>query len=77
VLLGDRDVNPNDADLRHTAGAERQGPHRLARGRFFFAAGVATARALATPFAWTIQIVPGVAHSNGGMVAAAARVLFA
>jgi hypothetical protein len=76
VLLGSADINPNDADLRHTAGADRQGPHRLARGQFFFGAGAATARVLGVQFGWTLQLVPGVAHSNGSMVPAAAQVLF-
>lgn len=75
VLLGEADTDPNDPDLRHTAGADRQGPHRLARGRFFYAAGLNTARALATPFGWSLQTVPGVAHSNGGMRPAAAHLL--
>ncbi len=76
VLLGENDTNPADPDLRHTAGADRQGLHRLARGSFFFQAGLTTARSLGTPFGWMLQTVPGVAHSNGGMVPAAARILF-
>ena len=31
--------------------------------------------ALATPFGWSLQTVPGVAHTNGGMRPAAARLL--
>lgn len=76
VLLGENDTDPADPDLRHTSGADRQGPHRFARGSFFFQSGLRTARALAAPFGWTLQTVPGVAHSNSGMVPAAARVLF-
>jgi hypothetical protein len=77
VLLGESDTDPNDPDLRHSSGADRQGPHRLARGHFFFAAGRTTAGALGTRFGWTLQTVPGAVHSNGDMAAAAARVLFA
>jgi hypothetical protein len=75
VLLGENDTDPNDPDLRHTAGADRQGPHRFARGHFFFAAGGSTARALGAPFAWTLATVPGATHSNGEMAPAAARLL--
>jgi pimeloyl-ACP methyl ester carboxylesterase len=76
VLLGENDTDTNDPDLRHSSEADRQGPHRLARGHFFFAAGRTTAGALGTPFGWTLQTVPGAVHSNGDMAAAAARSLF-
>jgi hypothetical protein len=77
VLLGENDTDPNDADLRSTPEAERQGPHRLARGQFFFAAGRATAQALGVTFGWRLETVPGATHSNSEMVPAAARALFA
>jgi pimeloyl-ACP methyl ester carboxylesterase len=77
VLLGENDNDPNDPDLRSSPEADRQGPHRLARGQFFFAAGRATALALGTPFGWRLEIVPGAAHSNSAMAPAAARALFA
>ncbi len=76
VLLGENDTDPADPDLRHTAGADRQGPHRLARGQFFYRAGLRTARLLGLPFGWTLVTVPGAAHSNGAMVPAAAQALF-
>lgn len=76
VLLGENDTNPNDTDLRHTAGADRQGLHRFARGQFFYRAGLRTARLLGTPFGWNLVTVPGVAHSNSAMVPAAAQALF-
>lgn len=76
VLLGENDTDPNAPDLRHTAAADRQGLDRFTRGLFFFAAGRSTAAALGAPFGWSLQTVPGVAHSNGGMAPFAARELF-
>merc|ERR1712083_910719 len=35
ILLGSQDTNPESKDLRHTPEAEKQGPHRLARGQAF------------------------------------------
>ena len=76
VLLGENDTDPNDSDLRHTPEADRQGPHRFARGHFFFEAGRNAAGALGAPFGWALKTVPGAAHSNGDMAPAAARALF-
>lgn len=76
ILLGEDDTDSNDPDLRHSADADRQGPNRWARGHFFYQAGLNASRALGIPFGWTLQTVPGVAHSNADMVPAAARATF-
>jgi hypothetical protein len=72
VLLGTADTDRADPDLRKTPEADAQGPHRYARGQAFYARGQAAAAASGGPFGWTLQEVPGVAHSNAGMAAAAA-----
>lgn len=73
VLLGTADTDTADPDLRTTPEANRQGPHRLARGQSFFAAGRKRADRLGVPFGWRIEFVPDVGHSNRLMAKAAAR----
>jgi poly(3-hydroxybutyrate) depolymerase len=68
VLLGDADTNPAHPSLRHTPEADRQGPHRLERGRRFYAAGRETARLRVLPFGWSCAIAPGVGHDNARVV---------
>lgn len=67
ILLGDADIDPDYPNLRRTPEAMAQGPHRFARGQFFFDAARAAAERQETPFAWRIVTVPGVAHDNAGM----------
>lgn len=76
VLLGTADTDPNHSSLNRDPPQMLQGPHRLARGMNFFAAGQAAAQALAVPFGWSIDYAPGIAHDNGGMASFAARRLF-
>lgn len=76
VMLGDQDIDPNHDQLNNSEGAKAQGPHRLARGVFFFAASEAEARRLNVPFGWKKIIVPGVDHDNTRMAKAAAEALF-
>jgi len=75
VLLGEADIDPNHESLPRGPGPEAQGPHRFARGQAFFAAAEAEARRLGVPFAWQLQTVPQVGHSNSGMATAAAPLL--
>ncbi|UYV15829.1 hypothetical protein [Porphyrobacter sp. ULC335] len=75
VLLGTADTDMADPDLRTTEEANRQGPHRFARGQSFHAEGRALAERLGTPFGWQIDFVPGVGHKNGLMAQAAARLI--
>ena len=77
VLLGTADTDVNDPNLRTTPEANRQGPHRFARGQSFLAEGRAAAARLDVPFGWTLEEVPGVGHSNGRMAEAAARLIAA
>ncbi|MEX2381295.1 MAG: hypothetical protein WD490_02840 [Opitutales bacterium] len=75
VLLGDQDTDVDHPQLLRTAGALAQGPHRFARGQKFFETAKAEAAGLGIPFAWSLKIVEGVAHSNSGMAGAAAGLL--
>lgn len=76
VMLGDQDIDPNHYQLNNTKGARAQGPHRFARGQFFFAAAEAEAKRLGVPFGWKKIVVPGVDHDNTRMAAAAAAEIF-
>lgn len=76
ILLGTADNDPAYPNLRRTPEAMAQGPHRLARGEFFFGSAAATAAALGTDFRWTLEKVEGVGHQNGGMAPAAAARLY-
>jgi hypothetical protein len=64
IFLGQNDVNPNSAGLRHTPEADAQGLFRLARGRYFFSQSQAIARAGSYPYNWSIAEVPGVGHDH-------------
>ena len=71
VLLGDQDNDANHSSLRRTPEAASQGAHRFARGVHFYETGKRVAAARGQAFGWRLEVVPGVAHSNGGMAAAA------
>ncbi|TAD76382.1 MAG: alpha/beta hydrolase [Sphingomonadales bacterium] len=77
VLLGTADTDMTDPNLRTTPEANRQGPHRLARGQSFYAEARAAAERIDMPFGWRMEFVPGVGHSNGRMARAAARLISA
>jgi poly(3-hydroxybutyrate) depolymerase len=76
VLLGTADTDPQDPNLRRTPEALAQGPHRFARGHFFYDAGKHRAESLDVPFGWQLETAPGVGHSDKGMAPYAARLLF-
>ena len=76
VLLGEDDDDPKTDGLRTTAGAMRQGKHRLERGKYFFASGRDAADRFGVPFRWRALIVPDAGHSNEAMAPAAAALLF-
>ncbi len=67
ILLGDRDNDPDSSSLNKTEGAMMQGKHRFERGQFFHDFGKEMARRQGWEFGWSLRIIPGVAHSNGGI----------
>jgi predicted amidohydrolase YtcJ/poly(3-hydroxybutyrate) depolymerase len=77
VLLGEKDIDPNDKNLPRDAGARAQGEHRFERGQNFYKAGQAEAKRLQVELRWTLQTVPDVGHDNAKMAPAAAQALFA
>ncbi len=75
VLLGDKDTDPNHSQLNKSAQAMQQGPYRLARGENFHHQAQARCEVLKCRFGWTLQRVPGAAHSNAQMAPRAAELL--
>lgn len=75
VLLGEADNNPNHRHLRRATEAMAQGAHRFERGQTFFATARKFADAIGAPFAWELETVPDVGHSNRKMAPAAAKLL--
>jgi len=76
ICLGELDNDPDASHLPKDAAAERQGPHRLARGHHYFETAKAEANRLGCPFNWSLTTVPGVGHEGGKMAAAAVPLLF-
>jgi hypothetical protein len=76
VLLGDQDTNTTHRSLRRTPQAMKQGAHRFERGHIFYRSCKQMADSLKVEFAWDLQVVPGVAHSNKGMSKGAEKVFF-
>ena len=72
VLLGDDDTDPEHPQLRRTPEAMRQGANRLERGHAFYERARRAAVDMRTPFMWSVQVAPGVAHSNARMAPYAA-----
>lgn len=64
LLLGQQDINPNSAGLRHTPEADVQGINRLARGRYFYTESKKQADALSSDFQWSVAEVAGVGHDH-------------
>lgn len=67
VILGDQDNDPGGRLLNQSEGAMEQGPHRFARGQAFFASARSLAQQKGWEFGWSVRIVEGVGHSNGGI----------
>lgn len=75
VMLGESDNDPNHVEINKSPGAEAQGPTRFARGQSFMADIEAVSSRLGVSSRWREITVPGVAHEQKRMAAAAAPVL--
>jgi len=75
LMLGDRDIDRNDPELRKTKQALAQGANRFERGRAFYKEAEDRAAEWKIPLGWRLQVVPGVAHEPARMSAPAAAVL--
>jgi poly(3-hydroxybutyrate) depolymerase len=77
VLLGTADNDPDHFSLNREPASVAQGPHRLARGEAFFAAGRDLAAARGWRFGWKLAYAQGIGHDNARMAPFAADVLLA
>jgi hypothetical protein len=75
VLVGDRDIDRQDPDLRRTPQAMAQGPHRLARAQRFYAEARTASDRMGVALGWSCFIASGVAHQNARAAAFAAPLL--
>lgn len=75
IMLGELDRDPGHAQLRRTPGAMAQGAHRYERGESFYREARNRAAESGVAFGWRLRAVPGAAHENRKMSAAAATVL--
>ncbi len=76
ILLGQKDRNRTAKVLLRSPEAMRQGPHRLARGRYFYQTGLRAAATMGVPCNWRIVEAPDAGHSNRALAPVAAE-LFA
>lgn len=78
VFLGEEDdADETRGSLRSTPRADRQGPGRLSRGRYFYRVAEDAADRLGVALGWKLHLVPGVGHDYERMSAAAAEYLYA
>lgn len=73
MLLGQKDRITTGKVLLKSPEAARQGPHRLARGRFFYQSGKTLAGVQSAPFGWRIVEAPHAGHSNRLLAPVAGR----
>lgn len=77
VFLGEEDdADETRGSVRRTPETDRQGTHRLARGKYFFRKAREAAEALGVNFEWKIEIVPDIGHDYERMSQAAAEYLY-
>ena len=77
VFLGGADnADETRGDLVHSAETDRQGLHRLARGKHFHAQATRLAASRHVRFDWTLVVVPGIGHDPRAMSQAAADYLY-
>ena len=62
ITIGENDCDPNAHDLPRGEVAEAQGPHRLARGRWYLRHCTDLAARLGVALGWQHEIVPGAGH---------------
>ena len=77
VLLGELDNETEQGGtLLRSISADKQGIHRLARGRFFYDFSKKVAEEMGADYNWKLKIIPNVGHDHENMGKAAARLLY-
>ena len=67
ILLGENDTNEEDPNLSRSERSMLQGPHRFARGQYYYKMGTTAAQQEKCPFGWKIQTVPEAGHGIRGV----------
>lgn len=77
LFLGELD-NENESGglLLRSPTVDKQGLHRLARGKYFYKEGKLKAERMNTPFNWKLEVIPNTGHDFRKMGAAAAEYLY-
>ena len=75
ILLGDADTDGSAPDLPRDDFAMAPGPHRLARGQWYFEHCAKLAERLGTAFGWRLQTVRGAGHVSQEVFDRAANIL--
>lgn len=77
VFLGEQDnANETGGSFLQSKSADKQGHHRLERGKLFYKQAKEMAAKLNTEFNWELKIVPGVGHNYKKMGQAASDYLY-
>jgi poly(3-hydroxybutyrate) depolymerase len=76
LMVGEKDIDPDDENLARSAGAMKQGEMRVERGENFFKSATAAANELGVKLGWELVEVPDVAHDGQSMSRAAAEALY-
>ena len=77
LLLGESDIAQDEAGLPQFPGAIVQGPHRLARGRYYYSNCRETAARIGADFNWRLVTAPGVGHDDKDIAGPAAEIIAA
>lgn len=75
LLIGSLDTDANAHDLPRWDDAAAQGPHRLARGQWYFEHCSNLAHRLDSPLNWDMEVVEGAAHISPLIYARASDLL--
>jgi len=76
VIVGENDVDPNSANLRHTPQADLQGNNRLERAQYFYNDSRSIADDLNLNFNWNYGLVPNAGHEGDANAVYAADLLY-
>ena len=75
LLLGRKDTNPSDENLRQAKEAQLQGASRLQRGMSMYRVANAHAKELGLAFNWRLEFVDDADHLNAKMAPAASSLV--
>jgi len=77
LFIGEQDnAEETRGSIRHTPEADKQGFHRLARGKYFYKQSKKIAADLHSEFNWKLEVIPGIGHDYKAMSQAAADYLY-